>query len=81
MARPRLDYRKICKEQQIQIAEYQKELKLSESTMEYAQKLIKDLLQKSKQWEQQAMKYDGVIDYLEKQIQVMNQKLTELESK
>jgi len=62
MARPKLDYKKICREQEIQIMQLK-------SSLDLYRKVNDDLNDKREKWERQAVKFSGVIDYLEEKLE------------
>ena len=62
MARPKLDYKKICREQEIEIMQLK-------SSLDLYRKVNDDLNDKREKWERQAVKFSGVIDYLEEKLE------------
>jgi chromosome segregation ATPase len=73
MGRPQIDYKKICKEQELEIKDLKSSLINSKMTMNYAQEKIEDLTDKKESWERQAIKFAGVIDYLEEKLEELKE--------
>ena len=69
MARPKIDYKKICKEQELEIKDLKASLMNAHKTMEYAREKIDNLKDQREAWERQARKFAGVIDYLEEKLE------------
>jgi hypothetical protein len=69
MARPKIDYKKICKEQELEIKDLKASLMNAHKTMEYAREKIDNLKDQREAWERQASKFAGVIDYLEEKLE------------
>ena len=66
MARPKVDYKKICKEQELELVQIK-------SSLHVYKKVNDDLNDKKKKWEMQAMKFAGVIDYLEEKLEELKE--------
>jgi hypothetical protein len=62
MARPKLDYKKICRDQEIEIMQLK-------SSLGVYKKVNDELHDKREKWERQAVKFSGVIDYLEEKLE------------
>jgi len=73
MGRPKIDYKKICKEQEIEIKDLKSSLINSKMTMNYAQEKIENLTDQKESWERQAIKFAGVIDYLEEKLEELKE--------
>jgi len=69
MARPKLDYKKICREQELEIRDLKVSVMNAHKTMEYAREKIDTLKDQREAWERQAVKFSGVIDYLEEKLE------------
>ena len=73
MGRPQIDYKKICKEQELEIKDLKVSLMNAHKTMEYAQEKIDTLKDQREAWERQANKFAGVIDYLEEKLEELKE--------
>ena len=62
MARPKIDYKKLCKEQELELVQIK-------SSLDLYRKVNDDLNDKREKWERQAVKFSGVIDYLEEKLE------------
>jgi hypothetical protein len=66
MARPKVDYKKICKEQEIEIFQIK-------SSLLICKKVNEDLIDERDAFERQAIKFAGVIDYLEEKLEELKE--------
>ena len=73
MGRPKMDYKKICKEQELEIKDLKASLMNAHKTMEYARNKIDDLKDQRESWERQSVKFAGVIDYLEEKLEELKE--------
>ena len=73
MARPKLDYKKICREQELEIRDLKVSVMNAHKTMEYARNKIDDLKDQRESWERQSVKFAGVIDYLEEKLEELKE--------
>ena len=62
MARPKIDYKKEHKEQAIEIMQLKSSLLICKNALD-------DIHDKREKWERQAVKFSGVIDYLEEKLE------------